>query len=178
SQDAQVLGDCYDGLRVIEHRLQMVEDRQTHSIPAGDGLAQVAGLAGFADPDAFLAHCRSLTEPVAERFDRLIDVERGDTGSTVASLPEELGQLGFVDPQGTAERVRGWSDGRYRSLRSPAALAAFEAIRPALLESLAEAPDPERALLRWEQLLESASSAINLFRLIEARPGLLEQLVR
>ena len=178
SEDAQVLGDCYDGLRVIEHRLQMVEDRQTHSIPAGDGLAQVAGLAGFADPDAFLAHCRSLTEPVAERFDRLIDVERGDTGSTVASLPEELGQLGFVDPQGTAERVRGWSDGRYRSLRSPAALAAFEAIRPALLESLAEAPDPERALLRWEQLLESASSAINLFRLIEARPGLLEQLVR
>lgn len=177
-EDARVLGDCYDGLRSIEHRLQMVEDRQTHSIPSGDALDRVARLCGFADAPAFLAHCGALTEPVAERFDRLIDVERGVGGAGTSSLPDELGQLGFADPQATAERVRGWSDGRYRTLRSAAALTAFEAIRPALLESLAEAPDPERALVRWEQLLESAASAVNLFRLIEARPGLLELLVK
>lgn len=177
-EDAQVLGNCYDGLRSIEHRLQMVEDRQTHSIPSGDALDQVARLSGFSDAPAFLAHCRALTEPVAERFDRLIHVERGTGGASVSSLPDELSQLGFADPQATAERVRGWSDGRYRTLRSAAALTAFEAIRPALLESLAEAPDPERALVRWEQLLESAASAVNLFRLIEARPGLLELLVK
>ncbi|MCR2832439.1 bifunctional [glutamine synthetase] adenylyltransferase/[glutamine synthetase]-adenylyl-L-tyrosine phosphorylase [Parerythrobacter lacustris] len=178
ADDALALGDCYDGLRSIEHRLQMVEDRQTHSIPSGDALDQVARLTGFADAPAFLAYCRALTDPVAERFDRLIDVERAASGRGASSLSDELGQLGFADPVATAERVRGWSDGRYRTLRSSAALSAFEAIRPALLESLAEAPDPERALVRWEQLLESAASAVNLFRLIEARPGLLELLVK
>lgn len=178
AEDALVLGQCYDGLREIEHRLQMVEDRQTHSIPADDALARVAGLSGFDDAESFLAHCRTLTDPVAQRFDRLIDVERGGTATTGVSLPQELDQLGFKDPKATAERVRAWGDGRFRTLRSPAALSAFEAIRPSLLGSLAEAPDPERALMRWERLLETASSAINFFRLIEARPGLLEQLVQ
>nr|WP_255416947.1 bifunctional [glutamine synthetase] adenylyltransferase/[glutamine synthetase]-adenylyl-L-tyrosine phosphorylase [Erythrobacter sp. HKB08] len=177
-EDARELGDAYDGLRTIEHRLQMVHDRQTHSFPEGEALENVAHLSGFADGAALVAHCRELTETVASRFDRLIDTEKPGGGSSERTLTEEIAHLGFDDPQATAERVRAWGDGSYRALRSPAALAAFEAIRPALLESLAEAPDPERALVRWEQVLEKASSAINLFRLIEARPGLLEQMVQ
>src|SRR5690606_40069693 len=33
ADDAELLGRSYDRLRVIEHRLQMVHDRQTHSPP-------------------------------------------------------------------------------------------------------------------------------------------------
>ncbi|MGN6499166.1 MAG: glutamine-synthetase adenylyltransferase, partial [Tsuneonella sp.] len=49
---------------------------------------------------------------------------------------------------------------------------------PALLEALAQAPEPDRALLRFETMLSAAPSAINLFRLLEARPALFDQLVR
>ncbi|MGH6787080.1 MAG: glutamine-synthetase adenylyltransferase, partial [Novosphingobium sp.] len=51
-------------------------------------------------------------------------------------------------------------------------------VQPALLAAFAAAPEPERALLRWEQLLGGLPSAVNLFRLLEARPALLETLAR
>ncbi len=177
--DAAAMGAAYDRLRTIEHRLQMVNDRQTHTLPEGEALENVAALGGYPGAQALLEDLQELTGTVADRFDRLIDVD--DTSPTPVhlgdALTRNLGQLGFEQPEAMAERVRSWSDGHIRALKSPAALSAFEAILPALLEALAEAPDPHRALLRWEAFLTKASSAINLFRLLEARPGLFEQLI-
>lgn len=180
ADDARIMGASYDGLRMMEHRLQMVDDRQTHTIPDGEGLEMVAGLAGFDNSAAFLAHIAALTAPVAERFDRLIAPEQPGASAAVSvrSLADDLAQLGFENAPDIATRVQRWSDGRYQCLRSPAAISAFEAIRPTLLEHLGAAPNREEALSRWEELLQNAASAVNLFRLIEARPGLLEQLVR
>ncbi len=178
--DAQELGDAYDRLRVIEHRLQMVDDHQTHTLPSGDALDNVARLGGYAGAEALLADLGTITALVADRFDRLIDAETGPKGAalSVDALERDLGELGFARPDMLAARVRGWSDGRYRALRSPAAIEAFDAILPAFLEALATAPDPDRALIRWESVLGKLSSAINLFRLLEARPALLDRLVR
>lgn len=182
AEDAQVLGESYDRLRVIEHRLQMVADRQTHSLPTDrDALDNVAWLDGLAGGEALLAELAAITERVATRYDALLD----GPDSAASPLPlgqdgvvaERLGQLGFSDPVHLAERIEGWSDGRVRALRSEAARAAFEAVFPALLEALAKAPDPDRAVARWETLLINLPSAVNLFRLLEARPGLLEQLI-
>ncbi|MDN3646760.1 bifunctional [glutamine synthetase] adenylyltransferase/[glutamine synthetase]-adenylyl-L-tyrosine phosphorylase [Pontixanthobacter aestiaquae] len=178
-EDAQELGEAYDRLRVIEHRLQMVNDHQTHILPRGEALENVARLGGYDDGAALVEDLRILTGCVASRFDSLIDVDntrsvavpRGDT------LKDDLDQLGFTDPAASARRIRSWSDGTIRALRSGAAISAFEAILPALLEALSTAPDPDRALLRWESFLAKAPSAINLFRLLEARPGLFDQLV-
>ncbi|MBX7541664.1 bifunctional [glutamine synthetase] adenylyltransferase/[glutamine synthetase]-adenylyl-L-tyrosine phosphorylase [Qipengyuania sphaerica] len=172
--DARALGESYDALRRIEHRLQMVADQQTHSLPSGEALDNVARLDGFAEGQSWLAHVATLTAPVAARYDALLaedevsvpsDSPHVEAAEVSASLTPEL-----------AERVRGWTDGRYPPLRSTAALSAFEAIRPTLLESLAASPEPERAVARWESLLERMKSAINLFRLLEARPGLLQLL--
>ena len=184
ADDAQVLGDSYDRLRQIEHRLQMVSDHQTHSLPAStEALDGVARLDGLADGGALIAQLEDITQSVGARYDRLLDAN-SDASSTRASpaseaaLEDTLEHIGFADPAATAARIEGWQDGRMRSLRSEAALHAFAAIRPDLLAALATAPDPERALLRWEQLLDSLPSAINLFRLLEARPALLDLLAR
>lgn len=184
AEDAQILGDAYDRLRVIEHRLQMVSDHQTHTLPDGDALENVARLGGYANAAVLLEELSGITDQVARRFDRLIEAE-DDSGSasvspaaSVDALERNLEQLGFSSPADVARRVRSWSDGTYRALRSAAAIEAFEAILPALLEALSAAPDPDRALIRWETLLGKLSSAINLFRLLEARPGLFDQLVR
>lgn len=71
-----------------------------------------------------------------------------------------------------AARIAGWRAGRYPALRSPAARAALEAVLPVLMPALAGAPDPAAALLRLDVLFERLSSAINILRLLEARPGL------
>ncbi len=176
-EDALVLGESYDSLRTIEHRLQMVQDQQTHSLPSGEALDNVARLHGLDDGAALVALLDDVTAPVGERFDALLDEDR-------VSVPGHALHVAGTDnavapvPQGIVARVAGWSDGRYPPLRSPAALAAFDAIRPDLLQSVAASADPERTLARWETLLGRLPSAINLFRLLEARPGLFDLLAK
>ena len=170
-EDARALGESYDGLRTIEHRLQMVGDKQTHSLPAGDALDNVAQLHGLADGSALVKHVQELARPVAERFDALLDEDRI---SVPASAPHVLaGDTAEGDvPAELVDRIAGWTDGKYQALRSTAALGAFEAIRPDLIASISGSPDPDAAVVRWEGLISRLPSAINLFRLLEARPGL------
>ena len=181
-EDAQVLGQCYDRLRVIEHRLQMVADRQTHELPRNaEALDNVARLDGLSGGQELIEELRDVTARVASRYDTLLEGREGRSQpiSTAqqGSLETRLELLGFSDPARLAARITGWSDGRVRALRSEAAQAAFEVVFPALLDAMAAAPDPDRAVNRWESLLVSLPSAVNLFRLLEARPGLLEQLM-
>ncbi|MFK4004511.1 bifunctional [glutamate--ammonia ligase]-adenylyl-L-tyrosine phosphorylase/[glutamate--ammonia-ligase] adenylyltransferase [Qipengyuania sp. NPDC077563] len=174
ADDARALGESYDGLRRIEHRLQMVADQQTHTLPAGEALDNVAQLDGYADGAAWLEHIASLTAPVAQRYDALLAEDEVSVPIDTPHVVAEQSQA-VLAPELT-ERVTDWTDGRYAPLRSTAALSAFEAIRPRLLASLAASPEPERAVARWESVLQRMSSAINLFRLLEARPGLMQLL--
>ncbi|MFM5948461.1 MAG: glutamine-synthetase adenylyltransferase, partial [Novosphingobium sp.] len=185
-EDARVLGESYDRLRTLEHRLQMVADQQTHSLPAEpaalDNVARLDGLEGSA---ALIAELETITEAVGQRYDRLIVQHGGESGAVAvgpprsgAALGAELERLGFPEPEVLAARIEGWRGGKLRVLRSEAARAAFDAVQPALLEAFAQAPEPLHALLRWETLLSNLPSAVNLFRLLEARPGLLQLLAR
>ncbi len=184
--DAKLLGESYDRLRTIEHRLQMVADQQTHSLPRdARALEAVARLEGLPDGAALVAELTAITDAVGSRYDALIAAHAPEGAPALApiatggsALAGELARLGFANPAALALRITGWRTGKLRSLRSEAARTAFEAIQPALLAALAAAPEPTRALLRWEQLLVNLPSAVNLFRLLEARPGLLELLAR
>ena len=181
-EEAAMLGESYDRLRTIEHRLQMVQDQQTHRLPVSpEALDNVARLDGLADGAALVAQVAAITGRVGDLYDTLVRASPGAPEPSAAPpepFPALLERLGFADPKATAARVEGWSNGGMRALRSDAAQAAFRAIRPDLLAALAASPEPERALARWERLLENLPSAINLFRLLEARPGLTIRLAR
>ena len=167
--EAARIGAAYDTLREAEHRVQMVNDRQTHAIPEGNALDNVARLAGFADGAAWLAMLEPVAADVAQLFGSLLDEEEDDAAAAPAI---DTAHAEMLD-----ERLGKWRDGRYPALRSPAALEAFDAIRGDLAAALSQASDVERALARLETLLARLPSAINLFRLLEARPALLDQLV-
>jgi glutamate-ammonia-ligase adenylyltransferase len=181
-ETAQLLGDSYDSLRRIEHRLQMVADRQTHRLPQdAAAIDSVARLDGLPDGAALIAELRGITANVGRLYDGLL----GECGPTeqpaapsVYGLTARIAALGLPEPDKMAARIEGWSDGRMRALRSAAARAAFEDLLPSLLGALANAADPERALARWESLVGGLPSAVNLFRLLEARPGLAELVLR
>jgi len=183
--DAVLLGESYDRLRTFEHRLQMVGDQQTHSLPTdGNALDSVARLHGLDNGQELIDAITRITDAVGDRYDALIAASQPPVAPgaelSVASdaLASELGKRGFDGCEELAERIEGWQSGKFRALRSDAARAAFAAIQPALLDAMAAAPEPERALLRWESLLNNLPSAINLFKLLEARPALLDLLVR
>ena len=179
---ARELGEAYDQLRVFEHRLQMVSDQQTHSLPTDTvAIDGVARLHGFADGVELVEQITAICNRVAHHFDGLLEEPDrahavGDSGTRPVS--EQLTALGYPDADKLTKRIERWSSGNIRALRSNAAQSAFSALLPALLETLAKAPNPMRAFTRFEDLLVSLPSAVNLFRLLEARPGLLDRLVR
>jgi len=177
-ETAERLDSAYVALRTIEHRLQMVEDRQTHELPKSpEALANVARLHGLDDADALLDLLRPHVEWVGRNYDRL-SPDRPDEGLSQdeARLGDQLRALGFDDPGVPAARVARWRGGTIRALRSSASREALEALLPTLMRALAAAPDPVRALNRLDDMIGRLPSAINFFKLLAARPGLTELL--
>ena len=170
--DAAALIDAYTLLRTIEHRVQMIDDRQTHTLPAGAELDQVARLHGVADGSALLALLAPHVAATGRIYDALDGEERPGLPRDSVKRDATLASAGFADATAAGKRVGTWRDGRYPALRSAAAQDALEAVLPDLMTALGGSADPAAALIRLDRVLERLPSAINVLRLLEARPGL------
>lgn len=177
AEETGALAAAYRALRTIEHRLQMVDDRQTHSLPPGEAaLDNVARLHGLGDGAALLDFLRPHTERVSALYDRLGEGGGERLPRDAAGLEAKLAASGFPDPPAARARIEDWRAGKARSLRTPAAREAFEAMLPVLVAAFAGADDPMRAMNRFGDLVERVPSGVNLYRLLEARPALTQQL--
>ena len=175
--DAAALGAAYRLLRTIEHRLQMIDDRQTHSLPAGaTELDTVARLHGLEDGAALLDLLRPHVERVAAIYDTLDEGEIDRLPESEAALERALTGAGFAEPGAARARIEGWRSGKVRSLRTNAAREPFEAMLPELIAAFGASPDPMAALNRFDDLILKLPTGVNFYRLLEARPALIEHL--
>lgn len=176
---AHDLADAYRLLRTVEHRVQMVDDAQTHLIPAQpEAIDNVAQLHGLKNGTELIEVLRPHVERVGTLFDGLAPDQRQQLSNDPDIAAKELAELGFTDPAQAARHIADWRSGKARSLRSPAAQQAFEAMLPGLLKAIAAGADPDHALNRLSDIVERLSSGVNLFRLLEARPPLAELLAK
>ena len=169
------LSGHYATLRRIEHRLQMVEDQQTHCLPTQPAaLDCVAWLDGKADGAALLAVLGPVTADVGAFYDRLVAERAVTTGlpRDDDSLAAALLAAGFDPPDAALRTIAEWRGGKLRALRSPAALDALETMLPELIKALGAAPDPDATLTRFDKLVAGLPSAINFFHLLAAQPAL------
>ncbi len=177
---ASAMLDHYVTLRTVEHRLQMVGDQQTHSLPENmAGLDAVARLHGLADGAALVRLLAPVIDDVGARFDTLLSGMGVSSGWPLeeAALAAAIAATGFADAEMAVKRVSEWRGGTSRALRSAAAREALEQVLPGLFAALAGAPDPATALTRFDAMLGGLPSAINLFHLLSAQPRLLSTLV-
>ena len=170
------LDEAYVLFRTIEHRLQMVEDRQTHELPkTAEAIDNVARLHGLENGAELIELLRPKVEWVGANYDQLTPAEKSESLSHDEDrLAAQLAEMGFVDPQAPVARIARWRTGSIRALRSTASREALEDLLPGLMRTLAAAPDPVRALNRLDDLIGRLPSAINFFKLLAARPGLAE----
>ncbi len=174
---AQAIGDAYRMLRTAEHRVQMIDDRQEHRLPADpDALEAVARLHGSESAAAFLGLLAPHVEAVGVQFDALVSDRDERLSNDPDILRSELTNMGFEEVEEAFRRVADWRSGRARSLRSPPAREAFEAMLPTLMRSVAAGPDPIRSLNRFGDIVDKLSSGVNLYRLLGARPKLADLL--
>lgn len=177
--DAQIISDGYALLRTAEHRLQMVDDRQTHELPDSDEeLNNVARLHGIENGDALIESLQSTVRNIQKIYDILVQEQDSDDQIKLAEagipLIEQLQSMGYGAD--ASQFVQYWRSGKYRAIRSDAAKSSFETLLPDILTSLSHAPDPQKALSSLDRILEQLPSAINFFNLLQNRPGVMRLL--
>ncbi len=182
---------AYRFLRRVEHRLQMVNDRQTHSLPEKpDEIAHFAVFMGFADARslarALLRHLDRVRARYAEVFESVPDLPGAPTiagqldFSGVDEAPEPaataLRGLGFRDVERLVATVRGWQAGRIRALRSERAREMMRRMLPGVLAALGRQPQPDMAFTRFDALLSRLPAGVQILSMFERNPALLARL--
>jgi glutamate-ammonia-ligase adenylyltransferase len=177
--------EAYEFLRRVEHRLQMIDDKQTHSVP--DDAAAAAALAtflGYADFRSFEAALLKRLRCVEGHYARLFEDApslAGPGGNLVFTGTDDdpgtlqtLATLGFKDTSAAAGIVRRWHHGRYRSTTSARARELLTELMPALLKALGDTAAPDQALLNFDLFLGNLPAGVQLFSLFKANPALIE----
>jgi [glutamine synthetase] adenylyltransferase / [glutamine synthetase]-adenylyl-L-tyrosine phosphorylase len=180
---ASALINDYRFLRRLEHRLQMVDDAQTHKLPLDRaGIERIAVFLGFSRADDFVAdlldHLTSVERHYAELFEQAPSLAKpGNLVFTgIEDDPATLGtlaQLGFAKPASVAALVRGWHHGRLRATRSQRAREILTELVPELLRIFGATPHPDGALVRLDRCLSRLPAGVQFFSLFHANPGLL-----
>ena len=170
ADDARALARAYRFLRVIEHRLQLVDEQQVHALPtdvaARTRLARVMGYRDTAEADALaqlddaLRLHQATVRSIHERlfFRPLLETLAGSASATLAPGEAEtrLVAFGFTDPARTRQAVRELTRGLSRSSRL------MRQLMPLLLEWLSESPDPDLGLLGLRKLSSGPQRATEL----------------
>lgn len=183
------LTESYQVLRDVEHRLQMIDDQQTHTIPEDlKDRAVVATLSGCKDVKAFdalvLAHLQRVQIHYTNLFEPAgaLGLEEGTLSFTDVEPDSEtlasLAHLGFGNPQAVFTAVRGWHFGRYQALQSEEARQRLTEITPKLLQALSSGGRGDVALAAFDEFLKKLPAGYQLFHLLHSNPKLLDLLAR
>jgi glutamate-ammonia-ligase adenylyltransferase len=188
-QARDTLHGAYLFFRGVEHRIQMLEDAQTHRIPADGAVrARVAALSGFESLEEFDAALVENRRAVADVDRQLFG--RGDSladplGSLIFTGVEDssetlvtISRLGFANPALVSQTIRGWHHGRIRAMRSERARELLTRLTPRLLRALAGAGDADHAFSRFSSFFSGLNAGVQLLSLLDARPALLDLLAR
>jgi glutamate-ammonia-ligase adenylyltransferase len=175
---------AYLFLRRVEHRLQMIADEQTHTLPSEEAeLSKFAHFLGFENTSAFaealLLHLRhvqqhysQLFEPVVESPEAALQFPQDEDNRDTL---DRLAAMGFRNPLEISDLVRGWLSGRYPALRSEFARSQLRLLVPNLIELLARSENREQAALAFDRFLAGlhAAGGARLISLLLQNPDLL-----
>ncbi len=181
----QLLQKAYNYFRILEHRLQMVDDAQTHSLPqTAEGIAHIACFMGYKDTESFERELMPLLRCVHEIYSSSFKSEEdnvlGDEGNLVFTgvshdpdTLDTLTRMGYQHPETVSEIVMGWHHGSKRATRTKRARELLTEMMPLLLKRLSETANPDTAFLKFNEFLTNLPSGVQLFSLFNANPQLL-----
>jgi glutamate-ammonia-ligase adenylyltransferase len=181
------LSDAYDYLRRVENRIQMMDDEQTHIVPADAGkrtslaiLSSAQDLASFDTSliDTFETVQRHYAQLFEEGSDsengagRLVFAGEDDDPETI----ETLSNMGFARPAEAISLVKGWHFGRMQATRSQHARQVLTELMPTLLQHMSDSGQPDVAIAGFDRFLKGLPAGLQLFSLLKSNPELLSLL--
>ena len=173
----------YEELRRIEHRLQMRNDEQTHSLPkTEEEMYEVAVFCGFNETRAFEVSCLKILHEVQQIYaDSMQDsaplaVDGNLVFTGVEADPDTLltlGRLGYTDTRRISDIIQGWHRGHRRSTRSKRSRQVLTELVPALLIALGKTANPDAAFFNFDDFIDRIPSGAQIFSLFLTRPEML-----
>jgi len=200
--DYEALVRAYTFLRRLEHRLQIIHDRQTHTLP--DDVQEIQGLGrrmGYHPPEhadpgvALLADYERHTTAVRELYDSFLRAARPETDQAEADSSDELilfftsdlpaeqirrrlAAVGFEDVERALRNLQMMREGQSFARYTPEVRRALGGLASPLLQALTEVADPDLALTTFERFIAGVAARTTFMRLLAENPGLVNRLVR
>ena len=181
---ADQLEEAYRFLRQLEHRLQMIDDKQTQTLPDSPArLTELAAFMGFADIDSFSEALTRRLQTVEAHYAKLFEDSPalGAHGNLVFTGGENdpdtvrtLAEMGYASADAVCSTIRGWHHGRIRATRSTRARELLTELTPALLGAMATTVSPDDAFMRFDDFLSRLPAGVPLFSLFYSNPSLLD----
>jgi len=181
----RLLSRDYEHLRTVEHRLQILHELQTHTLPKDapelGRLARRVGVPGTPARAAreFQARHRAVTASVHRAFreffgERELEPRRRPRLASLTALRA----TGFKDPERARHNLQLILEGRPLVPYAAHLDATLARLYPLLLDALWKSPDPDEALHQFERLLAAAGPRAGLVELLASDPDLLLGLVK
>ena len=180
AETEQELREAYVFLRRLEHRLQYVEDKQTHMLPVNaENRHKIATSMDFPDWPAMLAVLDNHRDKVSRHFEAVFsDPEAGQhplAGLWQGQLDEDtaieaFGNLGFRQPKEAIARLAELRAAS-RYLQLPATnRARLDAVGPRLIEAAGATSAPDTTLARGLNFLEGIARRGAYLALLQQYP--------
>jgi len=168
---------AYEFLRRVEHRLQMVADEQTHTLPDDvEAVERFAHFLGYQDRATFARDLLGHLNIVQGHYSKLFEGDPTGTEKLPAAdysagpddprVIEHLAALGFKEPIMVAKTVQQWMVGDLRVLRIESTRSAFVEFVPALIDGLADAEEPDNAVTAFDRFLQALQRGGRLISLL------------
>jgi glutamate-ammonia-ligase adenylyltransferase len=171
------LASAYEFLRRVEHRLQMIADEQTHTVPDDvEAVERFARFFGYASRAAFAKDLLGHLDIVQGHYGKLFEGDPTGTAQLPAAnysagpddfrLLEHLATLGFKKPAMVAKVLQQWMTGDYRVFRQDSTRNAFVEFVPALMAGLAHGEEPDNAVTAFDRFLGALQRGGRLISLL------------
>ena len=195
-QEREILERSYTLLRTVEHRLQILYDRQTHVLPADDvEIGRLAARLGYGPepsaPGALRRDLAAATDLNRRILDHLLhDAFPGDAAPEpevdLVLDPEPspefirrvLAPHGFRDVAAAHRGLVSLGEEQVRFLSSRRCRHFLAAIAPRLLAAIGRAPDPDATLVNLAAVSDSLGGKGVLWELFSFHPPSLDLTVR
>jgi glutamate-ammonia-ligase adenylyltransferase len=188
----QELSEAYVFLRNSEHRLQMVHDRQTHSLPGeAPEQARLAYAAGFADWPAYEHALTRHRRKVQEHFSQVFAAPQGEAAEPTAGLSgvwlnalgtaaslKLLAEAGYAQPQEALRLLTGLRGAANYEAMATESRARLDRLMPLLIGAAGLTHDPLTTLSRVMRVIETIGRRATYFALLVENPMVLSQLVK
>ncbi|MCY4306094.1 MAG: bifunctional [glutamine synthetase] adenylyltransferase/[glutamine synthetase]-adenylyl-L-tyrosine phosphorylase [Aestuariivita sp.] len=175
----QALTQTYIGHRTTEHRLQMIGDQQTQTIPVDDKVrACVAALDGW-------TNTRAWEEAIAERLETVHQVTESffDASTRIPSQPdvtsgaEILATIDLKNPQAVNQMIQRWREGGISATSSERTQRLYHLLEPEIVKILSKADNPDLAFAEFDKFLSGLSEGLHVFSMFRANQDLLRSII-